>query len=85
MRSFSIEAIADHVGLTAAQVRSLIESMKMLRFPDRIDNDDALVNAYVSTYRLRGRAGAQLEVYRRIKLAKEIRILKEYLDNPATV
>jgi hypothetical protein len=67
--------------LDKTEVDTILGKLKMwTKYPSVMDSDTALVNVYIKAYHEGGKEYAQKEVGRRIRMAKEIKKLKEYVD-----
>ena len=80
MREHSCSDIESLLGIKSA--KDVFQRVsRLIRNPACVDSENVLVDAYINTYILSGKAAARKEIARRIQLAKEIRRLRElYLD-----
>ena len=79
--TFETLEIAKQTGLPRSTVHFYIERFaRLIKNPRSIDNESNLIRAYLAKYNEYGsKALARAEVARRIKLAKEIRKLREMI------
>jgi hypothetical protein len=70
--------IAKTLNITNKEVKAIISRVsRFVEKPSILDNEDALVNAYIRVYRSDGVEAARREVARRIAAGREIRKLRQ--------